>query len=188
MRLQQTGWWRYFIVNNVEDIKNSIPDFAKDIRLNFSSIIMNSVYEDDLTYGCAYACALSLNDKKLSKALENECRNRISEDFVISIKSTVSIMSLNNIWYSYRDSMPSTEMKVSAQRMRVNIMGSYAGLSKVLFESISLCISAINGCKFCIKSHSQLLIDEDQTKDYVLNIGRIASVIKATVKSIEIEN
>ena len=58
MRLQQTGWWRYFIVNNVEDIKNLIPDFAKDIRLNFSSIIMNSVYEDDLTYGCAYACAL----------------------------------------------------------------------------------------------------------------------------------
>ena len=34
-------------MNNVEDIKNSIPDFAKDIRLNFSSIIMNSVYEDD---------------------------------------------------------------------------------------------------------------------------------------------
>ena len=57
-------------MNNVEDIKNSIPDFAKVIRLNFSSIIMNSVYEDDLTYGCAYACALSLNDKKLSKALE----------------------------------------------------------------------------------------------------------------------
>ena len=28
--LQQTGWWRYFIVNNVEDIKNLIPDFAKD--------------------------------------------------------------------------------------------------------------------------------------------------------------
>ena len=43
--------------------------------------------------------------------------------------------------------MPSAEMKVSAQRMRVNIMGSYAGLSKVLFESISLCVSAINGCK-----------------------------------------
>ena len=88
-----------------------------------------------------------------------------------------------NIWYSYRDSMPS-KMKVSAQRMRVNIMGSYAGLDKILFESISLCISAINGCKFCIKSHSQLLIDEDQTKDYVLNIGRIASVIKAAAKSI----
>ena len=33
---------------------------------------MNSVYEDDLTYGCAYACALSLNDKKLSDSIKDE--------------------------------------------------------------------------------------------------------------------
>ena len=137
-------------MNNVEDIKNSIPDFAKDIRLNFSSIIMNSVYEDDLTYGCAYACALSLNDKKLSKALENECRNRVSEDFVLSIKSAVSIMSLNNIWYSYRDSMPSTEMKVSAQRMRVNIMGSYAGLSKVLLNQFHFVLAQLMDANFVL--------------------------------------
>tara|TARA_Y100001970_G_C13772668_1_gene621288 strand:- start:95 stop:628 length:534 start_codon:yes stop_codon:yes gene_type:complete len=174
-------------MKTIEDLKNSIPNFAKDIRLNFSSIIMNSNYEDDLVYGCAYASSLSIGNKKFSKIFKDECKNRLSDEFAESIKSTVAIMTLNNLWYSYRDAMPSTEMRVGPQKLRVNIMGSFAGLNKILFESISLCVSAINGCKFCIKSHSQLLVDSGKTKDYILTIGRIASVIKAAEKSIQIQ-
>ena len=76
-------------------------------------------------------------------------------------------------------------MKTAAQRMRVNIMRDHAGLNKILFESISLCISAVNGCTFCVKAHSNLLLDNGKSKDYVLNIGRIASVIVATDKAIK---
>ena len=173
-------------MGTIEELKNSIPDFAKDVRLNFSSIIMNSTYEDELIYGCAYASSLSIGNKEFSKIFENECSIRLSKNFVESIKSTVAIMTMNNMWYKYRDAMPSVEMKVGPQKLRVNIMGNYAGLNKILFESISLCVSAINGCKFCIKAHSQLLIDEDKSKDYVFTIGRIASVIVAAEKSIKI--
>jgi len=173
-------------MKTIEDLKNSIPDFAKDIRLNFSSIIMNSTYDDNLVYGCAYASSLAIGNLNFSKIFEHECRKRISDDFVKSIKSTVAIMTMNNMWYKYRDSMPSIEMKVGPQKLRVNIMRNFAGLDKLLFESLSLCVSAINGCKFCIKSHSQLLLDENKSKDYIFTIGRIASVITAAEKSIQI--
>ena len=93
-------------------------------------------------------------------------------------------MTMNNTWYKYRDAMPSMEMKVGPQKLRVNIMGTHAGLDKLLFESISLCISAVNGCQFCVKAHSQLLIDEGKSKDYILQIGRIASVMVSAEKSI----
>ena len=171
-------------MQTLEDIKNSIPDFAKDIRLNFSSVIINSSHEYDLVYGCAYACSLSLGNVTIAKIFENECRSKISDDFVRSVKSIVSIMTMNNTWYKYRDAMPSMEMKVGPQKLRVNIMGTHADLDKLLFESISLCVSAVNGCQFCVKSHSQLLIDKGKSKDYVLEIGRIASVIVSTEKSI----
>ena len=39
-------------------------------------------------------------------------------------------MSLNNVWYKYRDSMPTTEMKMAPQKMRVNIMANHAGLER----------------------------------------------------------
>ena len=171
-------------MQTLEDIKNSIPDFAEDIRLNFSSNIMNSDHDNELVFGCAYACSLSIGNVKIAKIFENECRSKISNDFVKSIKSTVAIMTMNNIWYKYRDAMPSMEMKVGPQKLRVNVMGNHAGLDKLLFESISLCISTVNNCQFCVKAHSQLLIDEGKTKDYVLEIGRIASVMVAAEKSI----
>tara|TARA_Y100001970_G_C14182115_1_gene830398 strand:+ start:624 stop:1145 length:522 start_codon:yes stop_codon:yes gene_type:complete len=170
-----------------DELKNNIPEFAKDVKLNFSSLIKNSEFNDDLVYGCAYASALALGDKMLSNIFEQECEKRFGIGFVESVKSTVVIMTLNNTWYKYRDSMPNSEMKMAPQRMRVNVMANHAGLDKILFESLSLCISAINGCMFCIKAHSDLLIKNDKTNDFVFNIGRIASVISALSKAVSLK-
>ena len=172
---------------NIDELKNSIPDFAKDIKLNLSSLIINSDYSEELVYGCAYASSLALGDQGLIDVFEGECKSRFESEFVISVKSTVTIMTLNNIWYKYRDSMPNTEMKMAPQKMRVNVMANHAGIDKILFESLSLCVSAINGCTFCVKAHSDLLLDNGETKDYIYNVGRIASVIAALSKAIAIQ-
>ena len=171
---------------SLDELKNKIPEFAKDVKLNFSSLIKNSEFSDDLVYGCAYASSLALEDKIISNVFEEECEKRFGKEFVVSVKSTAVIMTLNNTWYKYRDSMPNSEMKMAPQRMRVNVMANHAGLDKILFESLSLCISAINGCTFCIKAHSDLLIKNDKTNDFVYNIGRIASVISALSKAISL--
>ena len=171
----------------LSDLKNSIPDFAKDVKLNLSSFVMNSEYDEELVYGCAYASSLTIGDDDIASVFEEECRNRLGPDFINSVKATVTIMSLNNVWYKYRDSMPTTEMKMAPQKMRVNIMANYAGLDKILFESLSLCISAINGCVFCVKAHSDLLLENNKTKEYVLNIGRIASVISSLSKAFSLK-
>tara|TARA_Y100000816_G_C25935637_1_gene487984 strand:- start:211 stop:657 length:447 start_codon:yes stop_codon:yes gene_type:complete len=148
---------------------------------------MNSEYDEELVYGCAYASSLTIGDDDIASVFEEECRNRFGPEFINSVKATVTIMSLNNVWYKYRDSMPTTEMKMAPQKMRVNIMANYAGLDKILFESLSLCISAINGCVFCVKAHSDLLLENNKTKEYVLNIGRIASVISSLSKAFSLK-
>ena len=167
----------------IDDLKSEIPEFAKDIKLNLSSLIINSEYDEELVYGCAYASSLAVGDKKISEVFEDECSSRFGIEFIKAVKTTVTIMTLNNVWYKYRDSMPSTEMKMAPQKMRVNAMANHAGLEKILFESLSLCISAINGCTFCIKAHSDLLLENGKTKDYIFNIGRIASVISSLSKT-----
>ena len=171
----------------LNDLKNSIPDFAKDVKLNLSSLVMNSEYDEELVYGCAYASSLAIGDKDIASVFEEECRNRFGSEFNESVKATVTVMSLNNVWYKYRDSMPTTEMKMAPQKMRVNIMANHAGLEKILFESLSLCVSAINGCTFCVKAHSDLLLENDKTKEYVFNIGRIASVISSVSKAFSLK-
>ena len=172
---------------NLNDLKNSIPDFAKDIKLILSSLVINSEYDDELVYGCAYASSLAIGNKEIASVFEKECSIRFGPEFIESIKATVTLMSLNNVWYKYRDAMPTTEMKMAPQKMRVNIMADHAGLDKILFESLSLCVSAINGCTFCVKAHSDLLLENDKTKDYILNIGRIASVINSLSKAFSLK-
>jgi len=167
----------------LDELKNKIPDFAKDVKLNLSSLIMNSDFDEKLVYGCAYASSLALDDDKISKVFEEECKIRFNDEFIESVKSTVVIMTLNNVWYKYRDAMQNSEMKMAPQRMRVNVMANHAGLDKILFESISLCVSTINGCTFCIKAHSDLLLENNKKKEYVLNLGRIPSVISALSKA-----
>ncbi len=171
----------------LNDLKNSIPGFAKDVKLNLSSLVMNSEYDEELVYGCAYASSLAIGDNDISSVFEEECRNRFGLEFIESVKAIVTVMSLNNVWYKYRDSMPTTEMKMAPQKMRVNIMANHAGLDKILFESLSLCVSAINGCTFCVKAHSDLLLENDKTKEYVFNIGRIASVISSLSKAFSLK-
>ena len=171
----------------IDDLKNGVPEFAKDIKLNLSSLIINSEYEEELVYGCAYASSLAIGNKKISDVFEEECNKRFGSEFIKSVKATVVIMTLNNVWYKYRDSMPTTEMKMAPQKMRVNAMANHAGLEKILFESLSLCVSAINGCTFCVKAHSDLLLDNGKTKEYVFNIGRIASVIASLSKAYSLD-
>lgn len=173
-------------MGSLNELKVLVPDFAKDIKLNLSTLIENSDYEDDLVFGCAYASALALDNDDLIDVFDYECKQRFPDDYIESVKSTVVIMSLNNAWYKYRDAMPTNEMRLAAQKMRVNAMRNHAGLDKILFESLSLCISAVNGCNFCIKAHSSLLLDSGKTKEYVLTIGRIASVTMAAAKALQL--
>tara|TARA_B100001250_G_C19683142_1_gene736796 strand:+ start:476 stop:997 length:522 start_codon:yes stop_codon:yes gene_type:complete len=167
----------------LDNLKNSIPDYAKDVKLNLSTLITNSDYDQKVVYGCAYASSLAIGDDQITNVFEHECNNRFGADFIESVKSTVVIMTLNNVWYKYREAMPTLEMKMTHQKMRVNVMASHAGLDKILFESISLCVSAINGCNFCITAHSELLLENNKSKDYIFNLGRISSLISALSKA-----
>ena len=164
------------------ELIDDIPQFAIDLKSNISSLFLNSEFDEKLVYGCGYASSLAIGDKHLATIFEEECNARFSPDFIESIKSIVTFISLNNVWYTFRDSMSIAEMKMAPQKLKADIMANNAGLDKILFESLSLCVSTINGCNFCIKVHSDHLLEHDKTKEYVRNIGRIASVISSLSK------
>ena len=84
-----TCWWGDTLGLTLNDLKNSIPDFAKDVKLNFSSLIINSEYDEELVYGCAYASSLAIGDNHIASIFEEECRNRFGGEFIESVKATV---------------------------------------------------------------------------------------------------
>ena len=109
------------------ELIDNIPQFAVDLKSNISSLLLNSEYDENLVYGCAYASSLAIGDKHLSNVFEEECNARFNPDFIESIKSVVTFISLNNVWYKFRDSMSTAEMKMAPQKLKVDIMANNAG-------------------------------------------------------------
>ena len=57
-------WGIRFNMLTISDLKNQIPDYSKDIKLNLSSLIINSDMDEKLVYGCALASALALDNER----------------------------------------------------------------------------------------------------------------------------
>lgn len=177
------------LVNNepatLETIRDAIPDFAKDIRLNLGSILGEDGAPDlnrDQQLGVALASAYSVDNAALVAALEAE----VSDDAIKNAaKSAASIMAMNNIYYRFVHLVEDAEIKAMPAKLRMNVIGN-PGIAKVDFELMSLAVSVINGCGMCMEAHTHELVKHGVSKLAVQSAVRIASVVHAAHHSLRI--
>jgi alkyl hydroperoxide reductase subunit D len=67
--------------------------------------------------------------------------------------------------------------------LRMNIMLNPV-LGKEFFELVSLCVSAVNGCEQCVKSHEASLISLGTSEARVFEAIKLSSVISSLGKVI----
>ena len=56
-------------MSSISEIKDVMPDYAKDLKLNLSSLANNPGMTDQQVYGTALACAYASRNAKLLKAV-----------------------------------------------------------------------------------------------------------------------
>ena len=52
----------------VNQLKEAIPDYAKDTRLNLDAVLVRSTLAADEAYGCAVAAAFATGNGKIGRA------------------------------------------------------------------------------------------------------------------------
>jgi lipoyl-dependent peroxiredoxin subunit D len=57
------------------------------------------------------------------------------------------------------------------------------GVSRVIFETLSLAVSALNGCGTCVSSHARQLKEHGFSSAAIARVGRISAVIHAVYVS-----
>lgn len=62
--MQQKPWWRN-IVSWVDDIKELVPEYAKDIKLNLDTVINRSTVDYDYASSLALAAALATGNQDI---------------------------------------------------------------------------------------------------------------------------
>lgn len=172
---------------SIDAIRDQIPDYAKDIRLNLGSLANETSLTDQQKYGAMLACALASGNAAVARAIDAEAQGKLSEEAVTAAKSAAAIMAMNNIYYRACHLMASDEYLKLPAKLRMNVIGN-PGVDKVDFELWSLAVSAVNGCGLCLDSHEKVLRKEGMSSEQVQAALRIASVVHAAARVLDGED
>jgi len=163
---------------SIDNLRDQIPDFAKDIRLNLGSLASESVLSDQQKWGCFLASALATGNDAVIKAVAAESGDKLSPEAANAAKSAAAIMAMNNVYYRSLHLMSEKTYGTLPAKLRMNVLGN-PGVEKVDFELWSISVSAINGCGMCLDSHEKVVRKEGLSTEQVQAAIRIGSVVNA---------
>ncbi len=141
---------------SIEALQNSIPDFAKDVRLNLTSMASDETLEPQTKYGLFLASAIATRNPAVISAMEAVAAEKLTPAAVAAAKSAAAVMAMNNIYYRFVHLASNKEYAKMPARLRMNVIAN-PGVDKADFELWSLAVSAINGCGACIDAHEKVL-------------------------------
>lgn len=161
----------------LNSIKELIPDYAKDIRLNIDGTIARSSLEGNDAVGVALAAAFAARSRKIIDAIQSS--GVLSPEESNAAMTAAALMGMNNVWYPYLEYADDADLKTQPAQLRMNAYATNGGVDKRRFEMYALSASIVGKCHFCVKSHFELLKKEGMSSTQLRDVGRIAAVVNA---------
>ena len=164
----------------LDTLKERMPDYAKDIRLNLDGVIARSSLPPEDALGVALAAAFAARSKPLVDAFRANAPEAEANAALVA----ASLMGMNNVWYPFVEMADDEDLKTQRPELRMNAYATSGGVDKKKFEAYALAASIIGKCHFCVASHYETLKKEGLTTQQLRDIGRIAAVINAAAQAI----
>ena len=163
---------------SLKQFADTLPDYAKDIRLNLGSILSDQLLGNDRKLGLLLACAHGSGYRPLVAAAEAEVEDQLSDVQANAARGAAAVMAMNNVYYRFVHLTSNPEYGKLPARLRMNFIGQH-GIAKDDFELFSMAVSAMNGCGMCIDSHERILLEHGVKPETIQAAVRIAAVMKA---------
>ena len=170
---------------SLQALKDHIPEYAKDLRLNLDAVIMRSSLTPSLARGAALAAAFAAGAPALVEALRNEPVLDAAQAH--AALSAAALMGMNNVWYPFVEMADDPELKTLRPELRMNAYATHGGVDRASFELYALCASVVGKCAFCVRSHYRLLRESGFTVQQLRDVGRIAAVVRAVAQVLAAE-
>ena len=171
---------------NIETLKNQLPEYAKDIKLNLSTLAGEDILNDQQKWGTFLSCALAGGNEAVIQAVNAEASARMTPEALNAAKAAAAIMAMNNVYYKFTGMIENPEYRTMPAKLRMNVIGN-PGVDKVDFELWSLAVSAVNGCGMCMDSHEGVLREAGFTTEQIQASVRIGAVVNAVARTLAAE-
>lgn len=172
---------------SIEALKEALPEYARDLKLNLSSLAAEPALTEQQRAGTFVACALASRHKATTNAIVSEFAPKLTPEALIAAKAAAAIMGMNNIYYRFTHLATAPDYKTMPAKLRMNVIGK-PGVDKLDFELWCLAVSAINGCGACIDSHEKVVRAGGLTAEQVQAAVRIASTVHAVAATLDGED
>lgn len=162
-----------------ETVANSENRILKDIKINLQNALnYPSLGKKD---AALIALATSINEKsqKLIEVFTNLAKSEGSTDEEIAdVYACAALLRMNNVFYRFRHFVDKEYYNTTQAGLKMSAMAKPI-IGKELFELISLCVSALNGCEICVKSHEQSVLQHGCSETRIYEAIKLTAIIKS---------
>lgn len=169
---------------SIESLKNRLPDFANDIRLNLSAMANDESLPEQTKYGLFLACAIATRSPYVLNAIDRESSAHLTKGARDAARAAAAIMAMNNVYNRFVHLASNKAYAAMPVKLRMNVIGN-PGVPKSDFELWSLGVSAINGCGMSIDAHENLLMGAGVPAEMIHTAVRFAAIIQSAAIALE---
>lgn len=163
-------------MDQINQLREQMPESTKDVRLNLSSVLQNTVLEPRHTWAVALTSAYFLKDDRLRGAILADAAGVLGPDDHDDALAAAALMAMNTVFYRSKHMLAKPSYDQRRAGLRMNRMGAPA-TSRQQFELCAMACAALAGCEACLKSHEESLIKAGLTEEHVHETLRIAAVV-----------
>lgn len=172
-------------MNSVEALRTTIPDVAKDIKLNLQSVLQPGALTPAQRWGVAIASAVAARNTALRDALIADAGTEVGAEVIDDAVASAALMAMNNVYYRFRHLVGKPSYSQMPARLRMQRIAKPM-TNKADFELFCLAVSAINGCEMCIRSHEEVVLKGGLSEEQVHDAVRIAATVNAAALSLDL--
>ena len=105
---------------SIETLKNALPEYAKDLKLNLGSVAAEAALTDQQRWGALVATAIASRNTAVIQAVEAEAQTKLSPEALAAAKTAAAIMAMNNIYYRFVHLAGSEDYRTMPARLRTS--------------------------------------------------------------------
>ena len=171
---------------SLQSLKDRLPDYAKDIKLNLGALAQEQVLNEKQKAGTFIAAALGARNADVAAAMIAEFSPALDAKELAAAKAAAAVMGMNNVYYRFLHLVENEEYGKLPAKLRMNAIAQH-GIPRADFELWSLAVSAINGCGMCIEAHERAVRKDGISAEQVQAAVRIAAVVNAAAAVLDAE-
>ena len=120
---------------SIEALKARIPDFAKDVRLNVSSLVNDDTLAGQTKWGLLLAVAIATRNSEVAQAFDAEASAHLEPQARDAARAAASIMAMNNVYYRFVHLASNKEYGTMPAKLRMTVIGN-PGVPKTRLRTV----------------------------------------------------